>query len=25
MIDTCECPEHDKFQIITLHADGDLV
>jgi 4-oxalocrotonate tautomerase len=25
MIDDANVPKHDKFQIITLHADGELV
>jgi hypothetical protein len=25
MIDVANVPKHDKFQIITLHADGELV
>jgi 4-oxalocrotonate tautomerase len=25
MIEVANVPKHDKFQIITLHADGELV
>ena len=25
MIDIANVPEHDKFQILTLHTDGELV